>query len=101
MGRRPRQRRLRRRALAEVTAAPVAAAAVIALDWGSTHLRAYAFDATGAVLADRHSADGALTLTSPDAFDAALHRIAGDWLQALFADTPKVAGAPAPLTRLR
>ena len=65
-----------------MTAAPVAAAAVIALDWGSTHLRAYAFDATGAVLADRHSADGALTLTSPDAFDAALNRIAGDWLQA-------------------
>ena len=25
----------------------------------------------------------------------------GDWLQALFADTPKVAGAPAPLSRLQ
>lgn len=60
-------------------AATTAAIACIGLDWGSTHLRAYAFDAAGQVLAQRQGSDGALKLATAGAFDAALTRLVGDW----------------------
>ncbi|HPV24662.1 MAG TPA: 2-dehydro-3-deoxygalactonokinase, partial [Casimicrobium sp.] len=46
--------------------------ALIGLDWGSTNLRAYAFAANGEVIDTRTSESGALTLSGPAAFDAAL-----------------------------
>ena len=52
---------------------------LIGLDWGSTHVRAYAFDAAGNVIDRRQSASGALTLKSEPAFDAALVAVVGDW----------------------
>ncbi len=51
----------------------------IGLDWGSTNLRAYAFDATGRILGIRQSEAGALTLKGDAAFDAALVALVGDW----------------------
>lgn len=53
--------------------------ALIGLDWGSTHLRAFAFDAHGQVIDRRASAAGALTLSGPAQFDAALAAVAGEW----------------------
>lgn len=53
--------------------------ALIGLDWGSTNLRAYAFDTAGNVVDRRQSDSGALTLTSVSAFDAALVSMVGDW----------------------
>lgn len=53
--------------------------ALIGLDWGSTNLRAFAFDASGKVVARRHADAGALTLGSAPAFDAALAALVGDW----------------------
>ena len=53
--------------------------ALIGLDWGSTNLRAYAFDAAGSVVDRRQSDSGALTLKSEPAFDAALVAMVGDW----------------------
>ena len=53
--------------------------ALIGLDWGSTNLRAYAFDAAGNVVDRRQSDSGALTLKSEPAFDAALVAMVGDW----------------------
>ena len=62
---------------------PQDAAALIALDWGSTSLRAFLMDATGGVLADRTSDDGASRLAGgPTEFEKALRRLVGDWLQA-------------------
>ncbi len=55
--------------------------ALIGLDWGSTNLRAYAFDAAGKVVDRRQSDSGALTLTSVSAFDAAFVAVVGDWAQ--------------------
>lgn len=55
---------------------------LLALDWGSTSLRAFLLDGKGAVLAERASEDGASRLTGgPAAFERALRRLAGDWLQ--------------------
>lgn len=58
----------------------------VALDWGSSHLRAYRLDISRApesrVREQRTSDDGASRLSGgPAAFEAALHRLAGDWLQ--------------------
>ncbi|MBL8310752.1 MAG: 2-dehydro-3-deoxygalactonokinase [Burkholderiales bacterium] len=58
------------------------AIALIGLDWGSTHLRAFALDAAGNVLAVRRSEAGALTLSGEAQFNAALEAIAGDWVRA-------------------
>jgi 2-dehydro-3-deoxygalactonokinase len=67
------------------------AAILIALDWGSTSLRAFLMDATGNVLADRTSDDGASRLTGgPLEFEQALRRLVGDWLQAHL-DAPLLA----------
>ena len=54
-------------------------AAWIAVDWGTTRLRAWAMDAGGAVLADAASAKGMGALT-PEGFEAALLDLVGDWL---------------------
>ncbi len=56
--------------------------ALIGLDWGSTNLRAYAFDAGGKVIDRRQSDAGALTLRGESAFDAALVAVVGGWAQA-------------------
>ena len=52
---------------------------LIGLDWGSTNLRAYAFDAAGNIVSRRESDRGALTLKGEAAFDAALAALIGDW----------------------
>ena len=59
------------------------AAVLIALDWGSTSLRAFLMDAMGNILADRTSDDGASRLAGgAREFEQALRRLVGDWLQA-------------------
>jgi 2-dehydro-3-deoxygalactonokinase len=56
---------------------------LIALDWGSTSLRAFLMDNAGETLAERTSADGASQLAGgPAAFEQALRQLAGDWLAA-------------------
>ncbi|MEI5999239.1 2-dehydro-3-deoxygalactonokinase [Paraburkholderia bengalensis] len=58
-------------------------AALIALDWGTTSLRAYLFDANGAVLDTRASTAGIMNLPRPAAeggFDAAFDSAVGGWL---------------------
>lgn len=54
-------------------------ARLIALDWGSTRLRAFLLGADGAVLATRQSEQGASTLSGVDAFAQALAAVTGDW----------------------
>ncbi len=54
--------------------------ALIGLDWGTTSLRAYLFDATGQVLATRASGAGIMNLPRPGGFDAAFDAACGDWL---------------------
>ncbi|SIT42063.1 2-keto-3-deoxy-galactonokinase [Paraburkholderia piptadeniae] len=64
-------------------AQPVSDAALIALDWGTTSLRAYLFDANGAVLETRASTAGIMNLPRPAAeggFDAAFDAAVGAWL---------------------
>jgi 2-dehydro-3-deoxygalactonokinase len=58
-------------------------AALIALDWGTTSLRAYLFDAAGKVLATRVSTAGIMNLPVPaeeGGFDAAFDEACGVWL---------------------
>jgi 2-dehydro-3-deoxygalactonokinase len=58
--------------------------ALVALDWGTSSLRAYLMSATGAVLDVRHAPRGILHLPAPpDAggFEQAFAEIAGDWLR--------------------
>ena len=63
--------------------AAVTAARLVALDWGSTRLRAWLLGDGGAVLAERQSGDGASVLTGgAPAFEHALASLAGDWLAA-------------------
>lgn len=57
----------------------MAAARLIALDWGSTRLRAFLLGDGGEVLATRQSNDGAATLSGADAYAAALAALVGDW----------------------
>mgnify|MGYP001370524408 CR=1 FL=1 len=62
---------------------------LVALDWGISHLHAWRMDGDGAVLDQRASDDGASRLAGgTEAFEAALRRLAGDWLQP---GTPVVA----------
>jgi 2-dehydro-3-deoxygalactonokinase len=59
-------------------------AVLIALDWGTTSLRAYLFDATGKVLATRISTAGIMNLPVPaeeGGFDAAFEEACGVWLE--------------------
>lgn len=51
----------------------------IAVDWGSTHLRAMALGPEG-VLAEAKSEDGMARLATPEAFEPALLALIGDWL---------------------
>lgn len=57
-------------------------ASLLALDWGSTSLRAFLLGPGGKVLAERSNGKGASTLSGATAFAAALDGIAGDWLAA-------------------
>ncbi|HKT98315.1 MAG TPA: 2-dehydro-3-deoxygalactonokinase [Paraburkholderia sp.] len=64
-------------------AASAKRAALIALDWGTTSLRAYLFDATGQVLDTRISTAGIMNLPVPaeeGGFDAAFDEACGVWL---------------------
>ncbi|WP_321880011.1 2-dehydro-3-deoxygalactonokinase [Paraburkholderia bannensis] len=66
-----------------------AEAALIALDWGTTSLRAYLFDAAGNVLDTRVSTAGIMNLPVPaeeGGFDAAFEEACGVWL----AQTPSL-----------
>jgi 2-dehydro-3-deoxygalactonokinase len=51
----------------------------IAVDWGTSHLRAFAMDAGGQVLDKAQSADGMATLAQAE-FEPALLRLVGPWL---------------------
>jgi len=68
-------------------------AALIALDWGTTSLRAYRLDAQGRTLDARHLPwgimrlpqsvqDGAAAAASPSGFESAFEQACGDWLGA-------------------
>ncbi|MBS1304302.1 2-dehydro-3-deoxygalactonokinase [Loktanella sp. SALINAS62] len=50
----------------------------IAVDWGTTHLRAWAMSASGSILAEASSADGMGTLDRAG-FGPALDRLCADW----------------------
>ncbi|MEI8145604.1 MAG: 2-dehydro-3-deoxygalactonokinase [Alphaproteobacteria bacterium] len=54
--------------------------ALIALDWGTTSLRAYALSASGAILDARSSAEGILAIADRG-FEATLRQVTKDWLQ--------------------
>lgn len=59
-------------------------AALIALDWGTTSLRAYLYDAAGEVLATRASTAGIMNLprgAEQGGFDAAFDDACGAWLE--------------------
>jgi 2-dehydro-3-deoxygalactonokinase len=58
-------------------------AALVALDWGTTALRAYLFDAAGRVLDTRESTAGIMNLPRPASeggFDLAFEAVCGAWL---------------------
>lgn len=57
----------------------VSQARLIALDWGSTRLRAFLLGDGGAVLASRQTDQGASTLSGAAAFEQALAGVAGEW----------------------
>lgn len=70
-------------AASQVQAVGVDEAALIALDWGTTSLRAYLFDAGGNVLDARESTAGIMNLPCAAAqggFDAAFDAVCGAWL---------------------
>lgn len=71
------------------TAAPIFDLDWIAVDWGTSSLRAWAIGPDGAVLARGSSADGMGSL-KPDGYEPALLRIIGPWLQATTAPMPVV-----------
>jgi 2-dehydro-3-deoxygalactonokinase len=57
---------------------------LVALDWGTSNLRAYLMNAAGAVLEKRHAARGILHLPAPPhegGFERAFAEIAGDWVR--------------------
>lgn len=58
-----------------------AAVALIALDWGTTSLRAYRLDAAGVILERREGGPGLMKVEG-GAFEAALDAFCGDWLRA-------------------
>lgn len=55
------------------------ASRLIALDWGSTRLRAFLLGDGGEVLQTRQSSDGAATLKGAEQYAAALAALVGDW----------------------
>ncbi|RJS93036.1 2-dehydro-3-deoxygalactonokinase [Salinisphaera sp. Q1T1-3] len=59
----------------------VSTACLIALDWGTSSLRAWLLDASGHVLDERATADGIMQIADGD-FEAVFARVAGDWLAA-------------------
>ncbi|MDN3521820.1 2-dehydro-3-deoxygalactonokinase [Halomonas ramblicola] len=63
----------------------------VAVDWGSSNLRAWALDARGEVLARTDSDRGMLTLT-PEAYEAELLRVIGDWLPATGRKPVRICG---------
>ena len=52
---------------------------LIGLDWGSTNVRAYAFDASGGIVDRAQSDAGALTLKGAQQFDDTLNALVGNW----------------------
>lgn len=68
-------------------------ATVLALDWGTSSLRAFLQDESGQVLAERAAPRGIaqLAVPGPAGFEQALDEIAGDWLRAQ-PGLPVVAG---------
>lgn len=64
--------------------------ALVGLDWGTTSLRAYLFDADGNVLAARASTAGIMNLPRPGGFDAAFEAVAAEWFDA-FPELPAIA----------
>ena len=64
-------------------------ASLIALDWGTSSLRAYLHDCAGTVITSRESADGVAAIVSRAQTDAALpfraayEHLCGDWLGAV------------------
>src|ERR1700712_1663835 len=71
-------------------------AALIALDWGTTALRAYLLDARGAVLDTRASSAGVQKFAGPRAgggFDTVFDETCGTWLAA----NPQLPGVAAGL----
>jgi 2-dehydro-3-deoxygalactonokinase len=52
---------------------------LIGVDWGNSNLRAFRFDASGALIDQRQAPRGILTVKDR-AFEAALAEVAGDWL---------------------
>jgi 2-dehydro-3-deoxygalactonokinase len=68
-------------------------AALVALDWGTTSLRAYLFDPDGNVLATRASSAGIMNLplaARAGGFDAAFENACGTWLDSA-PDVPVIA----------
>lgn len=57
----------------------IAPITLIGLDWGSTNLRAFAFNAQGEVVYRAESSSGALTLSGAAQFDDALVALVGSW----------------------
>jgi 2-dehydro-3-deoxygalactonokinase len=79
---------------ANLSQANQARPALIGLDWGTTSLRAYLFDAAGRVLAARASSAGIMHLPPKGGFDAAFEAACGDWLdEAPHAHVPPVIAA--------
>lgn len=58
----------------------MAAQSIVGIDWGSTNLRAFRFDADGLVADVRRAESGASTLRG-GAFEGVLQTIIGDWLE--------------------
>lgn len=56
-------------------------ASLIALDWGTTSLRAYLIDAAGEIIEHRDGGPGIMRVEN-GAFEAALDAFAGDWMRA-------------------
>lgn len=59
----------------------------VAVDWGTTHCRAWAMGQDGAILEDRRSDCGMGSL-APDEFEPALTDLLADWLDKVTPDTP-------------
>ncbi len=66
---------------------------LIALDWGTTSLRAYAIDAAGQVLEKKSAPLGILKIPDKN-FDAAFEEICGSWLNDGLAGWPRASAAP-------
>jgi 2-dehydro-3-deoxygalactonokinase len=79
-------------------------AALVALDWGTTSLRAYLFDPDGNVLATRASSAGIMNLplaARAGGFDAAFENACGTWLDSA-PDVPVIAaGMVAGIVRVK